>query len=130
MLGRGAVRVLPSSFSIGCRVWFYRILQPSVFLPHVVVELLLLSGLRGAMLSRWNCPDSEMAGAIKLSGFSWGCYCIGAGILVWHRRRSCVGRDASFALFRRSRTACWFSGSVCEVAVSIVFGSCGCCSLP
>ena len=52
---------LPWSLSNGCRVWFCRTSETSVFVPHLVVELLLLSGLRVALLCRWSCAVLEVA---------------------------------------------------------------------
>ena len=114
---------LPWSLSIGCRVWFCRTRETCVFVPHVVVELLLLSGLRGALLCRWSCAVLEVA-RHRCQVFPGGVtskahlFLLGMEAQLW--REICL-----FRLVRRSRISCCFCGGVCEAAGSIAFGFCG-----
>ena len=106
--------VLPWRLSSGCRVRFCRTIETSVLVPHLVVELLLLSGLRGALLCRWSCAVLEVARHhCRIFLFR-----LGMEEQLWRER--CLLR-----LVRRSRISCCFCGGVCEAAGSIAFGFCG-----
>ena len=104
---------LPWSLSIGCRVWFCRTSETSVLVPHLVVELLWLSGLRGALLCSHRCRFFPGGLTSKAHLFR-----LGMEAPLWRERYL-------FRLVRRSRTACYFCGGVCEAAGSIAFGFCG-----
>ena len=87
---------LPWSLSIGCRVWFCRTIETSVFVPHLVVELLFAVRLEGGVTVQVELCRFG-GGATPLSGFSGRCHCIGAPVQAWDGGTA-LGRDMSLSL--------------------------------